>query len=65
MQEVAQDTILNDNNVYYFRQQVPVKPWLLLPRNVTTRNSIGSMFGSIKVDCRLSRFGKKWERIIK
>jgi hypothetical protein len=30
MQEVAQDTILNDNNDY-FCQQVPVKPWLLLP----------------------------------
>jgi superfamily II DNA/RNA helicase len=30
MQEVAQDTILNDTIILFF-QQVPVKPWLLLP----------------------------------
>jgi Lhr-like helicase len=51
MQEVAQDTILNDNNVLLLSPTGSGKTLAFVAhfRNVTTRNSIGSMFnfGSI------------------
>ncbi len=72
MQEVAQDAILNDNNILLLSPTGSGKTLaFLLPilEISTTRNSIGSMFnfGSISriAGLQIEQVGKKWGLIIK
>jgi superfamily II DNA/RNA helicase len=71
MQEVAQDTILNDNNVLLLLANIPVKPWLfLLPILEMLQPEIQSVQCLILVPSRelglqIEQVWKKWERIIK
>jgi superfamily II DNA or RNA helicase len=69
MQEVAQDTILNDNNVLLLPTGSG-KTWLLLPILEMLQPEIQSVQCLILVPSRelglqIEQVWKKWERIIK